>query len=158
MYIPATGQIIVEIPKTATRTLKEIALRVHGNIEATGHRRASQLVAWCDLTGRHWTEILAVWRDPLDKFTSAMNHVYGDNDKVTLRDALNRIERGANQTAFKPAGWYLDRSDIQLFPFHDLSRIAARIGWRGEIENNFASPKRWTTDDLKGWFDEHYRF
>lgn len=154
MFIPETRALVLQIPKCASNTLTAGIERRYGKCKLPGHMRLSEMVRQARLRGFRAGEAVAVIRDPLDRFLSALNHVYGDS-AIELDDALNGALRNTRTITFKPQSWFVDCDwPIRLFAFEDIGGALAHIGYEGEPLHRNRSVKRWTLADLDYRMDE----
>lgn len=139
MFAPHLGVFVVNVPKCGSQTLDMVIERIGGCVP--GHipaAAAKAIVGPC--------ETWALIREPWDRFTSAMNFVYGDKD-ISLEDAMNGALRH-NTAVMLPQAHFID-SATRLFPFEALPVVIRALGYTGEAPHENASVRRWTVADIR---------
>lgn len=139
MYLQEIGLFIVEIPKCGTNTLK--ALESIYTTSLPGHIPVSV----AKKTLGHDFDSLALIRDPWERFTSALNYVYGD--EIALEDAMNGALRH-DTIVLKPQISFIDET-TRLFPFEALPEVVRALGYEGKTPHENASRKRWSVRDIQ---------
>lgn len=138
MYIPALGIFIVDVPKNGSSSLSRSILSTYPDAALPGHIPVSDARA---VLGN--VEAWALIRDPLDRFVSSLNFVYGRSD-IHIDDAMNGALR--HQTVvMQPQARFVD-PETRLFPFEALRAVLAALGCPETHEN--ASTRRWTAGDI----------
>lgn len=141
MYIPDRDVFVLAIPKTGTNTVNFALSEMVGRRVLPGHLTASQVVRHMGRRPEFW----ALIRDPWDRFTSAMNFVYGDTG-ICLDDAMNGAERHGT-IVFKTQACFVD-AKTRLWRFEDMGRMLEALGWSGDLPHKNKSVKRWARAEI----------
>ena len=158
MYLPQLDLIVMEVPKTGTRTLVKAAKLADRTIECYGHRQHSYIIDWIDKRYRKvpQTRTIAVYRDPVERFLSGLNFL---NKKTTAYDpdmamANIRGHYSKIETVFKPQSYYLDTSFVvDLYGMTQHQEIIKMIGVEEHIHENKSKPL-YSMDDLKPYIPD----
>ena len=138
MLVRSLGLFVVEIPKNGSTAIKEAIEAQYGKVSLPGHLTISQMAAHA---GEH--PAAAVWRDPIDRFVSAMNFTYGDTPGVTLQDAFNGWWRHRRRVVFQPQSEFLDGPCVL---FRSVGELLDTLGCETVTRNQ--SVKRWTREEI----------
>lgn len=147
MYIPAIGLFIVDIPKNGSSTIRKAVTAAHDQTTFHGHIPVS--IARQELGD---VDAWALIRDPVERFTSAINFVYGKGD-IHFDDAMNGALRHST-VVLKPQADFIDAETL-LFPFEQMEAMLRLIGVQGPLPHENQSQKRWSVSDVlshsRGW-------
>lgn len=154
MYVARLNRYFMEIPKTATHSVKAAAVAAFGDAGShAGHRPTSDALA---ALGRS-PEIVrpaftAVIREPWDRLTSGMNYRFGNPkhaERTTLDDAVAAALGTEDRLVFAPqTSWFDVEVGVELAPFERLAEVIRRhFGVDAPHEN--PSRRRWTADEVR---------
>lgn len=92
-------------------------------------------------------DIVAVLRDPVDRFVSAVNYRNRGGRKWSLDEAMEMArDRAETDSVFMPQSHFLDRPANRVFPFERLHDVFAYLGIPRKWVN--AHPKKWTAEEI----------
>lgn len=158
MFVAPLNLFVVQIPKTGTRTLHEAVRRQHGDdaivfSEHDSILRMFEKASEKGLMPDGPPDVMAVVREPVSRFISALNHSFGEfsDEEVSLDDAISRAFDSRRNRVFRAQCGYIDTEEcnLQLIPFDHFDAALERVGYRGPSFNDSASIKRWRADDIK---------
>lgn len=141
MYVPELNVFVLAIPKTGTNTISRCLGEMLGRRILPGHLTARQVIRHMGRRPQFW----ALIRDPVDRFVSSMNFVYGDT-RISLDDAMNGAERHGT-IVFKAQEHFLF-GETRLWPFEEMAGMLAELGYSGPLPHENASRKRWTRVEI----------
>jgi len=159
MFIPATGLCVLNIPKCGTNTLNAAIERTYKSRALPNHYTLAEMVEQVQKRGLGKpVEALAVIRDPVHRFLSALNYEFGDNGEPLDR-AIDRAIYQRRTIAHKPQRDFLDHDlPVMLVPFERMDLALAKIGYCGKPIHENRSIRRWGVEDLAHRLDEIREF
>ena len=145
-YIQKTNTIVLEIPKCGSRSLF-----IASNTDSLkGHKTLKEVLAY--KKHRPNPTVIAVIRNPADRFASAINHHYAKSwPGMSLDQVMAVIVKNgtAFNAMFTPQADYLEGGTepykLTLYPFERIEEALAEIG-EGTHQN--AGTYKWTVEEI----------
>jgi hypothetical protein len=152
MYIIDKNIAVINIPKNGTHSM-DWAIRKTYNQDpnfVNGHRKASEMAQYLD--NRHNIqnpEFIANIREPVERFVSGLNHIWGQNPNVRFNEAIAKsfTEQNNIPLVFSTQSKWLDVEGIKLFL--NIREALEYIGFKGESPHLNQSIKRFTISQVK---------
>ena len=138
-YYKDLNVVLIEIPKSGSRTLVAAAATAKVNKHLHGHKQASAIISRCSV--RPDTTFMAVIRDPVDRLISSTNYQFAAaferGDFVTVQQIYELwrrpLESRAQTIMTTQSSWLEGAEDYQkkLFRFEDIDEAVRFLGYDG---------------------------
>jgi len=169
MFIPEKNIYLLEIPKCGSRILVKAADLTYKNNTYRGHKDRNTGLVHLDKLGliNRDTVVVAVIRNPIDRFLSGLNYLCNRDPRYTLDKALVdlTVTGHRQQMVFRTQSSFLTPHDFKgittrLCHFSQLQEVCRLLGYTGEPLHENKSPKKYTLLDIRHYIDhlnEHYQ-
>jgi len=156
VYIEDRAVLFVEIPKTGSSTVRTMLEQTYGQLPLKGHIRENEGIGWVEDRRKPLDEVVAVWRDPVERWFSAFRQVYADEPGQLDEFVTHCMHTGrASQAVFKPQAWMLNGRGYRRRLFRFPPEAALRyVGVTGDIPHVNPGKTRWTLEDVSHRMDE----
>lgn len=160
VYVPATNTIVLEVAKSGSRSLVKSTIDRWRHVTARGHHTIGQTI---EMTGAENPTVIAVVRDPAERFISALNFHFNVREN-TLDSAMKLVRKNEVHyiPVFEKQSHFFKASqphDLKLFPLHRISEAFDLIG--GEHFHENKKRYQWPREQVEAhplfqWMMEHY--
>lgn len=151
MILPDRKLIVLEIPKTGSRSVVWALKRNNKNIFYGGHAKLSKLLQRIEENKDNpWEyKAIGVVREPLERLVSGLNYESTKGSKFVLQQRLQRILDGKQDPVYSRQSDFVDVPDfpVDLYPLYQIDKVLSIVGYDSPVHEN-KSVKRFTQQDI----------
>lgn len=162
-YSSKLNIILVEIPKSGSRTLHNSLMREDSRLTHCGHLTLGQIF---QPNIKDNPKVIAVIRDPLERLVSSVNYSTQSHNPKDPYKILDRILDEKVRTHFQTQSRFLEYNNkrtyrLKLFKFEDIDKAVKEFGWDEPAPHHNKSIKKFSMTQLLRYsrldeFKEYY--